>query len=50
MEISSDFLAVIQQYRAALAFYATLKRQQLLTSCHGPTIAKRSETWLCKNN
>ncbi|WP_296510192.1 YdeI/OmpD-associated family protein [Rhodoferax sp.] len=44
MEIPEDFLAALQQHPAALAFYATLKRQQLFTIYYRLTSAKRAET------
>mgnify|MGYP000535282502 CR=1 FL=1 len=44
MEIPQDFLAALQQDPAALAFYATLKRQQLFTIYYRLTSAKRAET------
>ena len=44
MVIPEDFLAALQQDPAALAFYATLKRQQLFTIYYRLTSAKRAET------
>lgn len=44
MVIPEDFLAALQQDPAALAFYATLKRQQLFTIYYRLTSAKRPET------
>ncbi len=44
MEIPEDFLAALQQDPAALAFYATLKRQQLFAIYYRLTSAKRPET------
>ena len=44
MEIPEDFLAALQQDPAALAFYGTLKRQQLFTIYYRLTSAKRPET------
>jgi uncharacterized protein YdeI (YjbR/CyaY-like superfamily) len=44
MEIPEDFLAALQQDPAALAFYGTLKRQQLFTIYYRLTSAKRAET------
>lgn len=44
MEMPEDFLAALQQDPAALAFYATLKRQQLFTIYYRLTSAKRPET------
>ena len=44
MVIPEDFLAALQQDPAALAFYGTLKRQQLFTIYYRLTSAKRPET------
>lgn len=44
MVIPEDFLAALQQDPAALAFYGTLKRQQLFTIYYRLTSAKRAET------
>lgn len=44
MEMPEDFLAALQQDPAALAFYATLKRQQLFSIYYRLTSAKRAET------
>ena len=44
MEIPEDFLAALQQDPAALAFYGTLKRQQLFTIYYRLTSAMRPET------
>jgi len=44
MVIPEDFLAALQQDPAALAFYGTLKRQQLFTIYYRLTSAKRVET------
>ena len=44
MVIPEDFLAALQQDPAALAFYATLKRQQLFAIYYRLTSAKRPET------
>nr|WP_315471790.1 YdeI/OmpD-associated family protein [uncultured Rhodoferax sp.] len=44
MEIPEDFLAALQQDPAALAFYGTLKRQQLFSIYYRLTSAKRPET------
>ncbi len=44
MEIPADFLAALQQDPAALAFYGTLKRQQLFAIYYRLTSAKRPET------
>jgi uncharacterized protein YdeI (YjbR/CyaY-like superfamily) len=44
MVIPEDFLAALQQDPAALAFYATLKRQQLFSIYYRLTSAKRAET------
>ncbi len=44
MVIPQDFLAAVQQDPAALAFYGTLKRQQLFTIYYRLTSAKRPET------
>jgi uncharacterized protein YdeI (YjbR/CyaY-like superfamily) len=44
MEMPQDFLAALQQDPAALAFYGTLKRQQLFTIYYRLTSAKRPET------
>ncbi|QDL52916.1 YdeI/OmpD-associated family protein [Rhodoferax aquaticus] len=44
MVIPEDFLAALQNDPAALAFYATLKRQSLFTIYHRLHSAKRPET------
>jgi uncharacterized protein YdeI (YjbR/CyaY-like superfamily) len=44
MEIPEEFLAALQQDPAALAFYGTLKRQQLFAIYYRLTSAKRPET------
>jgi uncharacterized protein YdeI (YjbR/CyaY-like superfamily) len=44
MEMPEDFLAALQQHPAVLAFYATLKRQQLFTIYYRLTSAKRAQT------
>ncbi len=44
MVMPEDFLAALQQDPAALAFYGTLKRQQLFTIYYRLTSAKRAET------
>jgi uncharacterized protein YdeI (YjbR/CyaY-like superfamily) len=44
MVIPGDFLAALQQDSAALAFYGTLKRQQLFAIYYRLTSAKRPET------
>jgi uncharacterized protein YdeI (YjbR/CyaY-like superfamily) len=44
MEMPQDFLTALQQDPAALAFYATLKRQQLFTIYYRLNSAKRVET------
>lgn len=44
MVMPEDFLAALQQDPAALAFYATLKRQQLFTIYYRLISVKRAET------
>lgn len=44
MVIPEDFLAALQQDPVALAFYGTLKRQQLFSIYYRLTSAKRAET------